>query len=88
MVIYKEKTGIRQTLNWSEEEKELRRKMIGFLILLMMMLLSSSVLAAEPTAKSNQIAIGTIWTLLAAFLVFFMQAGFALVNRVLHELKM
>jgi len=58
----------------------MRRKRIGFLILLMMMLLSSSVSAAEPTVESNRVAIDTIWTLLAAFLVFFMQAGFALVE--------
>lgn len=34
----------------------------------------------EPTAASNAVAIDTIWTLLAAFLVFFMQAGFAMVE--------
>ncbi|MFW6381592.1 MAG: ammonium transporter, partial [Bacillota bacterium] len=36
--------------------------------------------AAEATVQTNQIAIDTIWTLLAAFLVFFMQAGFAMVE--------
>ena len=35
---------------------------------------------AEDTAASNAIAINTMWTLLAAFLVFFMQAGFAMVE--------
>ena len=35
---------------------------------------------AEATAESNAVAIDTVWTLLAAFLVFFMQAGFALVE--------
>ena len=34
----------------------------------------------EPTAASNAVAIDTVWILLAAFLVFFMQAGFALVE--------
>lgn len=34
----------------------------------------------QDTAASNAVAINTIWTLLAAFLVFFMQAGFALVE--------
>lgn len=34
----------------------------------------------EPTAASNAVAIDTMWVLLAAFLVFFMQAGFALVE--------
>ncbi|MDD4202598.1 MAG: ammonium transporter [Candidatus Omnitrophica bacterium] len=32
------------------------------------------------TAASNQVAINSMWTLIAAFLVFFMQAGFALVE--------
>ncbi len=36
--------------------------------------------AGEATAQSNQVAIDTVWTLLAAFLVFFMQPGFALVE--------
>jgi len=34
----------------------------------------------EPTAVSNAAAIDTVWTLVAAFLVFFMQAGFAMVE--------
>ena len=36
--------------------------------------------AAEVSVDSNQGAIDTVWTLLAAFLVFFMQAGFAMVE--------
>jgi len=36
--------------------------------------------AAEPTAASNGRALDTVWVLLAAFLVFFMQAGFAMVE--------
>ncbi|MCG2713159.1 MAG: ammonium transporter [Candidatus Omnitrophica bacterium] len=35
---------------------------------------------AAITAESNAVAINTVWTLLAAFLVFFMQAGFAMVE--------
>lgn len=57
----------------------MRRKTLLF-ALLFLLVFSLNVMAAEPTAKSNQIAIDTIWTLLAAFLVFFMQAGFALVE--------
>ncbi|MFW5986376.1 MAG: ammonium transporter [Halanaerobiales bacterium] len=55
------------------------RKVVIFL-LLFLIFFSLNVLAAEATAESNAIAINTIWTLLAAFLVFFMQAGFALVE--------
>jgi ammonium transporter, Amt family len=36
--------------------------------------------AEEPTAATNAVAIDTIWILMAAFLVFFMQAGFAMVE--------
>ena len=36
--------------------------------------------AGEETPASNAVAINTMWTLLAAFLVFFMQAGFAMVE--------
>lgn len=36
--------------------------------------------AEEPTAKSVAASIDNVWTLLAAFLVFFMQAGFAMVE--------
>ncbi len=36
--------------------------------------------AGELTAADNAVAIDTVWTLLAAFLVFFMQAGFAMVE--------
>ncbi|MBM7558028.1 ammonium transporter [Halanaerobacter jeridensis] len=50
------------------------------LVVLMICLSSSMVWAAESTAESNAVAIDTIWTLMAAFLVFFMQAGFAMVE--------
>ena len=53
---------------------------ILFLVMLMICLSSSMALAADATAQSNAVAINTIWTLLAAFLVFFMQAGFAMVE--------
>ncbi len=46
------------------------------------MLIASTALCwgDEPTAASNATAIDTVWMLLAAFLVFFMQAGFAMVE--------
>jgi Amt family ammonium transporter len=34
----------------------------------------------EPTSATNAVAIDTVWTLVAAFLVFFMQPGFAMVE--------
>ncbi len=58
-----------------------KRKTIYLITFLLIILITErTVLAEEPTAKTNQIAIDTMWTLLAAFLVFFMQAGFAMVE--------
>jgi len=50
------------------------------LTLLMVALFNGSVFAQEELAISNAVAIDTMWTLIAAFLVFFMQAGFAMVE--------
>lgn len=57
-----------------------------FIILALILLLAISMpiiaFGADEAAlaESNAIAIDTVWTLLAAFLVFFMQAGFAMVE--------
>lgn len=50
------------------------------IIMLILMAIPGAALAADPTAQSNAVAIDTIWTLLTGFLVFFMQAGFAMVE--------
>jgi ammonium transporter, Amt family len=48
---------------------------------LAILLVGSTAFAGDgPTPESNAIAIDTVWTLIAAFLVFFMQAGFAMVE--------
>lgn len=66
----------------------LKKSLYLFLILLIMMSFSGAVLAADaPTAESNAVAIDTVWTLIAAFLVFFMQAGFAMVEAGLTRAK-
>lgn len=52
----------------------------GLAVLLVLVTATSLVFADEPTAASNKTAIDTVWTLMAAFLVFFMQAGFAMVE--------
>ncbi|TDP26667.1 ammonium transporter [Halanaerobium congolense] len=52
----------------------------GFMTLMLVILFSSLALAQEDQAAANAVAIDTIWTLIAAFLVFFMQAGFAMVE--------
>ncbi|KXS50161.1 MAG: ammonium transporter, Amt family [Halanaerobium sp. 4-GBenrich] len=51
-----------------------------FMTLMLVILFSSLALAQEDQAAANAVAIDTIWTLIAAFLVFFMQAGFAMVE--------
>ncbi|MCC3144241.1 ammonium transporter [Halanaerobium sp. Z-7514] len=50
------------------------------LTFMLVILLSPFVLAQEDLAAANAVAINTMWTLIAAFLVFFMQAGFAMVE--------
>ena len=47
---------------------------------LALFVLTATAFADEPTAASNAVAIDTVWTLVAAFLVFFMQPGFAMVE--------
>ena len=51
-----------------------------FLIGVMLSCMGLSAFADDATAASNAVAIDTVWILLAAFLVFFMQAGFAMVE--------
>jgi Amt family ammonium transporter len=48
--------------------------------IIMVILFSGFALAQDDLAAANSVAIDTIWTLIAAFLVFFMQAGFAMVE--------
>ena len=50
------------------------------LVALILCLVVTVAFADEPTADSNARALDTVWLLLAAFLVFFMQAGFAMVE--------
>lgn len=58
-----------------------KNTLIIVLSVLTLLFLPDHVWAAdEPTAASNAVAIDTVWTLVAAFLVFFMQAGFAMVE--------
>ena len=58
----------------------MRRVPLVILIVLTLFLTSTDILADEPTTASNARALDTVWMLIAAFLVFFMQAGFAMVE--------
>ena len=57
-----------------------RLLLLGGMTLGFVLLPAVSALAQGETPSAEQIAIDTIWTLFAAFLVFFMQAGFAMVE--------
>ena len=56
------------------------KKMKLISITIFMLLVSTAVFADEISAAQNAVAIDTVWTLIAAVLVFFMQAGFAMVE--------
>lgn len=55
-------------------------KSIILMTMVLVILFSGMAFAQEDQAAANAVAIDTIWTLIAAFLVFFMQAGFAMVE--------
>ncbi|MBA3066315.1 ammonium transporter [bacterium] len=57
--------------------RKLKKLILAFVILTGLPL---TIMAGEATASSNAVAIDTVWILISAFLVFFMQAGFALVE--------
>jgi Amt family ammonium transporter len=57
-----------------------RRIPLAIFIALILLLAATGAFADEPTAASNARAIDTVWVLMAAFLVFFMQAGFGMVE--------
>lgn len=61
---------------------KIRRLVLKVITLFMLILFvwPLAVFADESTIVTNATAIDTVWTLVAAFLVFFMQAGFAMVE--------
>ncbi|MBD3260327.1 MAG: ammonium transporter [Candidatus Altiarchaeales archaeon] len=58
----------------------MREKIKKTIFFMLMISFSSICLADELSTASNTQAIDTIWTLLSAFLVFFMQPGFAMIE--------
>ena len=54
--------------------------MVRVVVAIAVVALPASAGYAQATSETNATAINTIWTLIAAFLVFFMQAGFAMVE--------
>lgn len=59
----------------------MKKKLVFILSIISMLMYPTIALAAdEPTVADLKTALDTVWTLVAAFLVFFMQAGFAMVE--------
>lgn len=58
----------------------MKTRLIILIAIISILLIPGLALAEGATPESNEIAINTVWVLLAAFLVFFMQAGFAMVE--------
>ncbi|MBN1623528.1 MAG: ammonium transporter [Clostridia bacterium] len=55
----------------------MKKRLVVLLVVIILVVIPSVVFGAEDTVES---AIDTVWVLIAAFLVFFMQAGFAMVE--------
>ena len=55
----------------------MKKRIVVLLLVIVLVVIPSVVFGAEDTVES---AIDTVWVLIAAFLVFFMQAGFAMVE--------
>jgi len=62
-------------------------RLVYFSLILLFSFSSLSFAQEITQSSSNEVAINTIWTLLAAFLVFFMQPGFAMVETGLTRAK-
>lgn len=66
----------------------MKKKIVSLLIFVALVLVPTVVLGAEEDITAGvQLAINTVWTMVAAFLVFFMQAGFAMVEAGLTRAK-
>ncbi len=66
----------------------MRKKIVSTLVTIMVLLIPTIVFAAnEEINDMTKMAINTVWTLIAAFLVFFMQAGFAMLETGLTRAK-
>jgi len=66
----------------------MKKRIISLILIIAIVLIPIFVFAAdEEINAATKIAINTVWTLVAAFLVFFMQAGFAMVETGLTRAK-
>ena len=67
----------------NQKMKKYDKKWVLAFAMVLVLLLTGIVVSADddgPSAESNALGIDTMWTLIAAFMVFFMQPGFALLE--------
>lgn len=66
----------------------MKKRIISSIVLMVLIMIPMTVFGAEEEINvATKMAINTVWTLIAAFLVFFMQAGFAMVETGLTRSK-
>lgn len=66
----------------------MKKRIISSIILILLIMIPITVFGADDEINgATKMAINTVWTLIAAFLVFFMQAGFAMVETGLTRSK-
>ena len=66
----------------------MKKRIISSIVLILLIMIPTVVFGAEEEINdATKMAINTVWTLVAAFLVFFMQAGFAMVETGLTRSK-
>lgn len=69
-------------------DRVMKKRVVMTIIAVLLVLVPTMIFAAdEEISSAVKVAINTVWTLLAAFLVFFMQAGFAMVETGLTRAK-
>ena len=70
-----------------DEARAKRKIFLGIILAIVIVMLLTTTVFAEEKPSAEAIAIDTVWTMVAAFLVFWMQAGFAMLEGGLTRAK-
>lgn len=70
-----------------DEARAKRKIFLGIILTIVIVMLLTTTVFAEGKPSAEAIAIDTVWTMVAAFLVFWMQAGFAMLEGGLTRAK-